>query len=324
MQVILQFLTQRFSLLMFATLIVGIIFQDLAKLANPTIKVLLMTAIYLSLLKIDFFVLKNEFKRPLLQLYLVIFTNFILPITLFLIMKLTGLLITLDSQWAVGVLVLFGSSTASLSPALCILMKGHVERAIINMLLSSLLVPFSLPLILKVMSGSSFKFDVQAMILDLVYMIAIPVIATLVTTIFFKNIRNKSLPYIAPISVLILCVIVLGCVDGLRSKILEDPLNLLIGITISYIMFFFAFALGWIGTFKGTIQDKTTLAILCAWPNVGLIIVISNLYFKIDYPLILIFAILSEIPWNTTFGPAQKFIQFSIKKAETLNKEQNV
>lgn len=314
MQAFLNFLTQKFSLVMIATLILGICFQDLAALANPCIKILLMLAIYLSLLKMDFLVLKEELKRPLLQLYLVIFTNFILPIALFLIMKPICYTLNLDPEWAVGVLVLYGSSTASLSPALCLLMKGHVERAIINCLLSSLLVPFSLPLIIRLMNDASFKLNINALMIDLIIMIAVPIVATILTKLFLHNLSLKTLPYIAPLSVVILSIIVLGCVDGLTAVIIKDPMKLLIGLIISYSMVFFAFTLGWVFAFKGSIQDRTTLAIFSAWPNVGLVIVISNLHFKETYPLILLFAVLSEIPWNTCFMPAQKFIQYMHKK----------
>ena len=310
MQIILTFLTKRFSLVMIATLIIGLCFQNLAALANPCIKSLLMFAIYLGLLKIDFLLLKNELKKPFLQLYILLFTNFILPIILFLMMKVACLASTLDNQWAVAVLVLYGSSTASLSPALCILMKGHVERAVINSLLSSLLVPFSLPLIIRLMNGSAFKLDLSAMMIDLIIMIAIPLIACAITKIFFNKYNQKALPYIAPFSVFLLAIIVLGCVDGLTEVIIKDPSKLLTGVIISFIMVTLAFALGWIFAFKGNTQDRTTLAIFSAWPNVGLVIVISQIYFKQNYPIILLFAVLSEIPWNTTFGPAQKFIQY--------------
>lgn len=316
MQSIFNFLTQRFSLVMIITLIVGICFQDLAALANPCIKILLMTAIYLSLLKIDFLVLKKELQRPFLQLYLVLFTNFILPIVLFLIMKPICYFLHLDMQWAIGVLVLYGSSTASLSPALCILMKGNVERAVLNCLFSSLLVPFSLPFIIRLMNDASFKLNINALMIDLIIMIAAPLFATIITKIFFDKLRQKSLSYIAPISVIILSIIVLGCVDGLTTVIINDPNKLIIGVIISFSMVFLAFTLGWIFAFKGSIQDRTTLAIFSAWPNVGLVIVISNLYFKETYPLILLFAVLSEIPWNTCFMPAQKFIQYMYKKSE--------
>lgn len=314
MQAFFNFLTQKFSLVMIITLVIGICFQDLAAIANPCIKILLMSAIYLSLLKIDFIVLKKELQRPFLQLYIVIFTNFLLPIVLFLIMKPACFILHLDNQWAIGVLVLYGSSTASLSPALCILMKGHVERAVLNCLFSSLLVPFSLPLIIRLMNDASFQLNINSLMIDLIIMITVPLIATIFTKIFFDKLRQKSLPYIAPISVIILSIIVLGCVDGLTKVIINDPTKLLVGLIISYTMVFLSFTLGWLFAFKGSIQDRTTLAIFSAWPNVGLVIVISNLYFKETYPLILLFAVLSEIPWNTCFMPAQKFIQYMQSK----------
>jgi len=325
MQKFLLFLTQRFSLVLIATLILGISFQEIAALANPCIKPLLMFGIYLSLLKIDFSVLKAELKNPLLQFYILLFTNFILPITLFLLMKSICLIFSINIHWAIAVLVLFGSPTASMVPSICILMKGHVERAIISMLLSSLVVPFSLPLIIRLMNGYSVQFDTLKMIFDLSFMITIPIILTLISKFLFKELCHKTLPYIPALSVLVLAIIVLGCVDGLTIVILNNPTQLIIGVIIAYAMAFCAFLLGWLFPYKGSIQDRTTIAIFAAWPNVGLVIVISNLYFKVDYPIILLFAIIYEIPWNTAFVPAQKFIQWKYNQtSKTLKKETNV
>lgn len=319
-QKILLLLTQKFSLVLIVTLILGITFQDLAALANPLIKSLLMFGIYLSLLKIDFSILKTEIKNPFLQLYILLFTNFILPITLFLIMKIACYLFSVNPHWAIAVLVLFGSPTASMVPSICILMKGHVERAIISMLLSSLAVPFSLPLIIRLMNGNSVAFDTLKMILDLSFMITIPIIFALLSKFLLKELCKKTIPYVPALSVVVLAIIVLGCVDGLTKVILNDPSQLITGVIIAYVMAFCAFTLGWLFPFKGTIQDRTTIAIFAAWPNVGLVIVISNLYFKVDYPIILLFAIIYEIPWNTAFVPAQRFIQW---KHNQLSKNLN-
>jgi BASS family bile acid:Na+ symporter len=325
MQKVLLFLTQKFSLVLIATLLIGITFQDIAALANPCIKPLLMFGIYLSLLKIDFSILKSEIKNPLLQLYILLFTNFILPITLFLIMKAACYLFTINAHWAIAVLVLFGSPTASMVPSICILMKGHVERAIISMLLSSLAVPFSLPIIIRLMNGNSVEFDTLKMIYDLCFMIATPILFTLLSKFLFKEFCKKTTPYIPALSVIILAIIVLGCVDGLTKVILNDPTQLITGVVIACSMALCAFTLGWLFPFRGSIQDRTTIAIFACWPNVGLVIVISNLYFKVDYPIILLFAIIYEIPWNTAFVPAQKFIQWKHNQfLKNQKKETNV
>lgn len=322
MQKILSFLSQKFSLIMIAALIIGICFQDLAAFINPAIKILLMFGIYLSLLKIDLSVLKGEIKKPMLQIYILLFTNFLLPITLFLIMKTVCYIFQLDMQWAIAVLVLFGAPTATMTPAICILMRGHVERAIINMLVSSLLVPFSLPFIIRLMNGQSVTFDTLHMVLDLLQMIAIPILLAIISKILFKEFCRKTIPYIAPVSVVIVAIVVLGCVDGLTAIILKDPSKLIVGTIIAFSMALLAFTIGWLSAYKGTTQDRVTMAIFSTWPNVGLVIVISNLYFKTQYPIILLFAIIYEIPWNTTFAPAQKFIEWTYKKSpENLIKD---
>lgn len=301
-------LTRFYSLVLIASLGTGLIFPRICDALTPFILPGLMLVIYLGFLKTDYTVLRKEILNAKRQLWLVFFCLILLPSILFLLVRALEILVGTHTAWGTGILLLFASPVAALGPTLALVMHGHFERTLCTLILTSLVAPFTLPLLLSFWVGESMDLNVLSMTFFLAQLILIPFAAAQITLRFAKPIQKKLNPHTASLSVLFLCVVVIGGISGLTEIILNNPKMVLEGILVASICLFLAYLIGWFFHLPGTsLAERSTLAIVATWTNVGLSIVFAKQFFPNSD--ILLFVILAEIPWNLSFAPAQFFIQ---------------
>ncbi|PCJ58801.1 MAG: hypothetical protein COA79_12080 [Planctomycetota bacterium] len=315
MKKIAGFITRHFSLVLILCLCIGLIFQEFSMLISPYIKYPLIGVMFLGFLNIDLSILKKEIKRIDLQIGLLVFANIVLPIILYTVTLQSMRLFNLNPHWAYGALILYASPTGALCPALCILLNGNPERATINLILTTVTVPFSLPFLVNLFIPISANFKLDNLVADLLIIVFIPLVMAVFAKLFFRKFTTSIVPHLAPISILLIGAVVIGAVSGLTIVILENPIIAIKGTIISSILISAAFILGWFFAIGGTNKDRMTLSIFSSWPNVGLTIVIASDYFKKEFMIAWIFVVLSEITWNTAFIPAQKWSTYLKNKS---------
>lgn len=301
-------LTRFFSLFLIAALGVGLIFPWICDALAPFILPILMAVIYLGFLKTDYSVFQHEIRNVKRQLWLSTFCLILLPSFLFLVVKVLETLMGTNPAWGTGVLLLFASPVAALSPTLALVLNGHFERTLCTLILSSILAPFTLPLLLSFWVGESMDVHPLNMTLFLVQLILLPFVVAQLTLRFAKPVAKNLKPHTASISVLLLMLVIFGAISGLSENISSHPKEVLEGIAVASLCIFFSFCIGWLLHPPGvSLRDRSTLAILATWTNIGLSIVFAKQFFP-DSP-VLLFVILAEVPWNLSFAPAQFFIQ---------------
>lgn len=301
-------LTRYFSLFLITSLGVGLIFPKLCDVFAPSILPVLMLVIYLGFLKTDYSVLQNEIRNVKRQLWLCTFCLILLPSFLFLVVKASEVILGTHPDWGTGVLLLFASPVAALAPTLALVLHGHFERSLCALILSSMIAPFTLPLLLSFWVGESMDVSILNMTLFLAQLILIPFLAAQLTHRFAKPLQEKLKPHTASLSVLLLGLVILGAIAGLSEKMASNPKDVLEGVAIASACIFLAYLMGWWLHPRGaSLADRSTLAIISSWSNIGLSIVFAKQFFPDSN--VLLFVILAEIPWNLSFAPAQMFIQ---------------
>ena len=79
----------------------------------------------------------------------------------------------------------------------------------------------------------------------------------------------------------------------------------------AYLIFIMLHLIGYLMGFSEDKKGKISTAVGAAYMNNGLAIVLAAIYFN---PYILVFAVLSEIPWNTLLGLFGKVLKWHDSK----------
>lgn len=302
-----QFLSRSFAIIFFGSLVMGLIFQNAAAIIHPYILYLLMAAIYLSFLKVELAVVKTELKSWPYQIYLFLYSLILIPVAAFYFTTLLTGLIDLKPEWAIGALLLFGAPTGAVVPTLNLLMNGRVERTLLNLVMTSIAVPLTLPILVKLLAGHAVGFDPLIMSLFLVQLIIVPLVFAFATKKLAPSFVAKIQPHVAPLSIIPLSLVIVGAVAGLRAQIVNHPALLFEILFVSTVLFLFIFIAGWFFSFKNNASDKICLSSLTTWTNIGLAIVVAAEFFGQTMPLVVVFVTICEIPWNAGFLPAKWF-----------------
>ncbi|MDF3130134.1 hypothetical protein P0Y35_13080 [Kiritimatiellaeota bacterium B1221] len=301
-------LTRHFSLFLISALAVGLLFPPLADASTPLISPLLMGVIYLSFLKTDYTVLAREIRNGKRQLWLNVFSLVLLPSLLFLLVKAFEHYAGTHPAWGTGVLLLYACPVAAMAPTLALVMHGHFERTLCILILNSIIAPFTLPLLLSFWVGTTLDAEPWRMVLFLARLILIPFAFAQLTIHRGKPILKALKPHTAALSVFLLCLVVIGGVAGLSETVKDNPRIILEGVAVSSVCLFLAYVIGWFLHLPGaSLRDRSTLSVIAAWSNIGLSIVFAKQFFPDSD--ILLFVVLSEIPWNMAFAPAHAFIR---------------
>jgi BASS family bile acid:Na+ symporter len=163
---------------------------------------------------------------------------------------------------------------------MCYLAKANVVLAITITAITTLLAPFLIPLLMKVLAGGFIEINVMEMMWGIVKMVFIPIGAGL---IFNKFLHGKakwlddSMPLVSMIGVAFIVAIIMAA--G-RDSILNIGLELII---VVFLMILFGFFFGyWLARlFKLSEFDCRTISITTGTQNAGLVSGIAKVMGKI-------------------------------------------
>lgn len=199
---------------------------------------------------------------------------------------------------------LLAAMPIGLTAALLVDLNGG--KSSITMLLTvttSLLAPFTITFLTKLLFGTTITVDASDIFKQLAFVIFIPfVLAVIVRRIFPKTtalIKNRT----KPVSIIFLGLIIMGAVGkqvGAAEAITADWFNLAITIAVLYIFFLITNIIGYFSFWWEPHETKQTISISLACMNFTLAIYLASQFFpEPGIVLPLVFAI---IPW-VTFMP---------------------
>jgi BASS family bile acid:Na+ symporter len=198
---------------------------------------------------------------PLLGFSLASFTNF-------------------PAEISAGIILLGCAPTSVTASVMCYLAKANVVLAITITAITTLLAPFLIPLLMKILAGGFIEINVMEMMWGIVKMVFIPIGAGL---IFNKFLHGKakwlddSMPLVSMIGVAFIVAIIMAA--G-RDSILNIGFELII---VVFLMILFGFFFGyWLARlFKLSELDCRTISITTGTQNAGLVSGIAKVMGKI-------------------------------------------
>jgi BASS family bile acid:Na+ symporter len=231
---------------------------------------LMMLFLFFSFLKVEFAEVWGHIKEAVSVIpVLCLFKLVLLPAGLFVSFHL------LWPKYAVPVLLLSGVSTGVMAPFISGLLNASTLLALMMVVLSSLLVPFTLPALVKLLAGKAIELSFLAMVKMLVMVVLIPALAAMLTRQFFPLFLKRLEKAQFPVSLVLLALVSFGIFPKYSSFFKERPVDLLEAVFVAYILSMIYHLIGYLTTWSTRKGDRLAGAISFANMNNILIIVFS-------------------------------------------------
>jgi BASS family bile acid:Na+ symporter len=300
------------DLLLFTTIFasagIGVFFPGPCSNFQPYILYCMMLVLFLSFLKINFRSLFDTSTIALRRLGVLAFVKLlILPASLYWI----TLLILPD--YAIPVLLLSGISTGVVGPFIATLVDADVTQVLKMVIVTSLIVPFSLPPLVKVLAGANMTIPIWEMIRLLVIVVFVPISAVLFVRRFFPNALEKIMTRHYPISLVMFSIINLGVFSKYSDFFFQNPEQLLLCLLVAYVLSVIYYASGFLVAWKRDYPEKLAAGISMGIMNNVLVIVFSSRFFG---PLAPTLAALYMFPFFTMIIPLRMLAHSSQSKEQ--------
>ncbi|MCA1961941.1 MAG: bile acid:sodium symporter [Desulfomonile sp.] len=281
----------------FASMAAAVLYPGMGTLFQPFILHFMMLLLFLSFIKIDFRALLDATPPALLRLaFLVAVKLVVLPTLLY------WAALAIVPDYAIPVLLLSGISTGVVAPFIATLVDADVVRVLRMVIVTSVLVPFSLPLLVKILAGAEITIPLEAMIQLLAMVIFVPMIAVLVARRLIPRVLNAITAYQFPITLTLFAIINLGVFSKYSSYFFVHPGQLLVSLVIVYVLSAMFYATGFAITPNRGLPNRLAAGVSLALMNNVLVIVFSSAFFG---PLAPLLAAMYMFPFYTMIVPVR-------------------
>ncbi len=231
---------------------------------------LMMLFLFFSFLKVEFGKVLQHIKETISIIpILCLFKLVLLPIGIFYFFHL------LWPKYAIPALLLSGVSTGVMAPFIAGLLNASTLLALMMVVLSSLLVPFTLPALVKLLAGQAIEISFLSMVEMLVMVVVIPALAALLTRQFWPSLLKRLERVQFPVSLSLLALVSFGIFPKYSSFFRDRPADLLELIIVAFILSVIYHLVGYFATRSVKEEDRFGGAISFANMNNVLIIVFS-------------------------------------------------
>ncbi|MFA4954075.1 MAG: bile acid:sodium symporter [Patescibacteria group bacterium] len=291
--------------ILLASLALGLILPHYAVLLAPYSTIFLGIIFFLSALKIDL----KEVSRYLKDRKMIVLANAIMlviyPLIVYYLMRF------IYPDLALAFLLLAAMPAGMTSPLLAEICGGRQSLALVLTVTTSLLAPFTIPLVIKYTVGAEISVDVFSLFLTLVKVIFVPfILANVVKYIWPKKIK-AWFPALSPISMALLGLIILGIVATQAATILGGVNAKFLLTLLALFLLFIAFHLvGYYSVYWRDRADRISITICLTYMNFILAIYLAGKYF--NQPGVVVPVILSVLPWSLLIIP----FKFMLRKSQ--------
>ncbi|NQY66530.1 MAG: hypothetical protein HRT72_02240 [Flavobacteriales bacterium] len=289
-----------FGALLFIFGVTAFFFPGLFTWGEEFSSIFLMLSLFLGCLKIDFSEIIH-IKKNVGRLCLFVLLNLIIhPLVFF------AISFALDQYIRVGMFLILATSGAVVTPLLASILNLRILWSAVYVVISSALLPFTLPFLTKNLFNIELEISILEMMLFLAKMVFIPSLLAFIFRQFLPTITIK----IKTVSGLVGSIgmsIFLGIVIAVNEPYLGKhmmSMNTLYITALMFVLFFARFLLGYLMPSESKIE-KWTNALMFGNMNNGLMILLASQFFG---PEVLFVVLLSEIPWVSVQPIFQTFV----------------
>jgi bile acid:Na+ symporter, BASS family len=258
----------------FSSMAAGICCPGVFAFLQPYPLLCLMILFFMSFLSIRLDAVRQALHQAGLSILgIVVLKMFIMPVALYALFRFVL------PDYAVAVLLLTGVSTGVVAPFMSTLVGGNSARVLVVTVITSILVPFSLPAIVGLVLAKSVHLSFWNMLQVLALAIFVPIAAVQVLRRFAPALLDAANRLSFPVNLVMFALITLGIFSKYAEIFFTDPTLIveaaLVGIVLSGV-----YCATGIFFFRGKpIEERVGGAVMLAHINNILLVVFSSQFF---------------------------------------------
>jgi BASS family bile acid:Na+ symporter len=261
-------------LTIFVSMLMGVLLPRVGSLFQPFVLYLMMLLLFLSFLTIKmdtiYLTLKNAVGTIAL---LALVKTIVLPIGVYFLFK------AVCPSYALAALLLSGISTGVVAPFISNVVKANSPMVLVIVVITSLLAPFTLPAIIKILLARSVNISLFAMIRMLCLVVFVPIVA--VETL--RRLKPAAIGGIMarqfPLSLVIFFIINMGVFSQYADFFYQEPATILTALAIAVVLSSIYLLVGILFLLPGSLENQLAGVISLGNMNSVLIIVFASQFF---------------------------------------------
>lgn len=285
-----DFIGTHLMLIVPAGVLVGVLFPQVLLPIKPFVPTLFAFMTLQSSLSNDLAAMRVAIRRPAAMLITLLIVHAIMPLAVF---GLASAIFGTGSPTALGMLLEYTVPIGASTVMWIGIFSGELALGLATLLLSTVISPFSIPLTLKLLAGTTVQIDALSMMGNMAYMVAIPaLVATVANELSHGRAKQTVVPATTPLARLVLPVIVATNATGI-SEPLHNLTPRLVGIMalmlcLAVTSFFVGMALAR-RLSKGDNARFVAVSFCCGIRNVTAGAVLASQYFgpEVMFPAII-------------------------------------
>lgn len=267
-----------YDIILFCVILVsfmtGILLPRVGAIFQPLILSLLMAILFLSFLTIR----PDEIRRLIRKqggavLWLSFLKLIAFPIGVYLLFR-----IFLPS-YAPAALLLAAASTGVVAPFISTLVSANSALVLVIVVITSILLPFTLPLLVKILLGQTLEVSLPVMIRMLALVIFIPFAAVRAVQIFIPGAVQPILKARYVLSLMMFAGMNLGVFSQYSDYFYRNPGTILEAAAVSILLGGIFLALGFFALGKASIENRLAAAVSMVNINNILVLVFAARFF---------------------------------------------
>ncbi|HTY24101.1 MAG TPA: hypothetical protein VMC85_13285 [Desulfomonilaceae bacterium] len=291
----------------FGSTLLAVVFPDVGAVFQPYLLYIMMFILFLSFMKIDFHVLLDTSPRAMLGLAkLVVIKLLVLPVLLY------WITIWIIPDYAVPVLLLSGVSTGVVGPFIATLVNAEVSQVARMVVVTSVLVPISLPGLVKLLAGADISIPLELMVWMLAVAIFVPMAAVLFMRRFLPGVLHAMDKLRFPLSLGAFAATNFGVFSQYSSFFYQNVGQILMAVAVAYVLSVIYYFIGFVVSPKQKPVDKLAAGVSLAIVNNVLVIVFSSQFFG---PLSPTLAAMYMFPFFTMIVPVKLIMNMGLLSA---------
>ena len=255
------------------SMLAGIFIPALGDPLEPFLTYFMIIFLYLSFLKVDLMAIIRSIMDVRLIVFLLLVKLLAIPLFLYYLTKL------FFPSYALPVLLLSGISTGVVAPFISNILAGNTSLVVSMVVLSSLLVPFTLPPLVKYLVTEEMEISLLAMGRLLSLIVFIPIGAKEISKRYIPRLIKSGEKVQYPLSLVLIACTLLAVFGKYSAFFFREPRQIFIAIAAAFILSALYMAIGSILLYGRSREDQLAGGISMAFLNNILILVFSSQFF---------------------------------------------
>jgi len=282
-------------LVLFSSMVAGILAPGFGALFQPYPLYLMMAFFFLSLLPIRLDAIWDTLRKGWLFIALLSSVKIVfLPVAVFFLFK------AVFPEYALGALLIAGISTGVVAPFISNLVGANSALVLVLVVVTSPLVPFTLPVLVKLLSEQAMALSLFAMIRMLALVVFIPLLVVEI----LRRITPRLLEAIDrrrfPISLVLFATINLAVFSKYSVYFHQKPATILVAAAVAVALASIYFGVGMVLSRQRPLEDQLAAVVSMGNINNVLVIVFAARFFS---PLEPTLAAMYMIPFFGLIAP---------------------